>query len=58
MRLFMYIAASDTIFYSNNFIMAVACTLKLPQLMDYTVFFSAATAENQHRALIIILNQV
>ena len=53
MKLFMYIAVADSLYYSNQFFMYADCTLHLPQLMDYTVYFTRSTDKHLFRALYI-----
>ena len=51
MRLFMFLAIADSLYYSNAFFTYAVCRIKLPQLMSYTVFWSHPTIEVQHYSL-------
>lgn len=51
MKLFSYIAASDSIYLSNQFFYQETCKLGLPHLRSWTVYWAPATYSNLNKAL-------
>jgi hypothetical protein len=42
MKLFMYIALIDALYYSNQFFVYNTCKIHLPQMISYTIFYDYA----------------
>jgi hypothetical protein len=55
MKLFMYIALTDALYYSNQFFVYNTCKIRLPQLISYTIFYDYADYYYQYRALFILV---
>lgn len=55
MKLFMYIALADALYYSNQFFVYNTCYFRLPELISVTLFFQDSSVYYQYRALYILV---